>query len=70
MFHPQEKYTQAKQANVVLKKGLLEKQEEFNNLEKQLKEQESALRAQLEEIDHLQFQNGPSGDARATPPML
>ncbi|CAE7257143.1 PPP1R21, partial [Symbiodinium sp. CCMP2456] len=53
-----EKYNQLKQANGVLKKGLLDKQEECARLEQQLKERDSTIREQLEEIDHLQFQNG------------
>jgi len=53
-----EKYNQVKQNNSVLKKGLIDKQEEYVRLEQQLKEKEAGLRQQLEEIDHLQFQNG------------
>eukprot|EP00929_Paragymnodinium_shiwhaense_P114416 TRINITY_DN82805_c0_g1_i1.p1 TRINITY_DN82805_c0_g1~~TRINITY_DN82805_c0_g1_i1.p1 ORF type:complete len:851 (+),score=268.03 TRINITY_DN82805_c0_g1_i1:161-2713(+) len=51
------KYDQLKQANAVLKKGLLEKQEAGGRLEQQLKEKEATLRQQMEEIDQLQFQN-------------
>eukprot|EP00931_Biecheleriopsis_adriatica_P036509 TRINITY_DN21025_c0_g1_i2.p1 TRINITY_DN21025_c0_g1~~TRINITY_DN21025_c0_g1_i2.p1 ORF type:complete len:891 (-),score=247.66 TRINITY_DN21025_c0_g1_i2:8-2680(-) len=53
-----EKYNTLKQNNAVLKKGLLDKQEECTRLEQQLKEKETTLRQQMEEIDHLQFQNG------------
>eukprot|EP00443_Scrippsiella_acuminata_P114571 CAMPEP_0115725930 /NCGR_PEP_ID=MMETSP0272-20121206/81567_1 /TAXON_ID=71861 /ORGANISM="Scrippsiella trochoidea, Strain CCMP3099" /LENGTH=225 /DNA_ID=CAMNT_0003169239 /DNA_START=19 /DNA_END=693 /DNA_ORIENTATION=- len=52
-----EKYNQLKQANKVLKEGLLEKQEGCSRLEQQLKEKDGTIRQQLEEIDHLQFQN-------------
>jgi len=52
-----EKCNQLKQANAVLKKGLLEKQEDCARLEQQGKEKDSTLRQQVEEIDHLQFQN-------------
>lgn len=52
------KYNQLKEANAVLKKGLLESKEDCNRLEQQLKEKETTVRQQLEEIDKLQFQNG------------
>lgn len=53
-----EKYNQLKQANATLKKGFLDKQEECNRLEEQIKEKETTIRQQLEEIDRLQYQNG------------
>mmetsp|Transcript_21379 Transcript_21379/g.38818 ORF Transcript_21379/g.38818 Transcript_21379/m.38818 type:complete len:394 (-) Transcript_21379:8-1189(-) len=53
-----EKYNQFKQANAVLRQGLLEKQADCGRLETALKEKEAANRQQLEEIDTLQFQNG------------
>lgn len=54
----QKKYLGLKQANKVLKAGILDKQDDCGKLEQQLKEKEATLRQQLEEIDHLQFQNG------------
>lgn len=50
-----EKYNQLKQANATLKKGFLDKQEECTRLEELLKEKESTIRQQLEEIDRLQW---------------
>lgn len=55
-----EKYNQVRRDCGTLKKGLVDKQEEFAALEQQLKDKDGTLKQQLEEIDHLSFQLGRS----------